>query len=143
MESAAMTAEQQGPRMQQVRIYSSVTTVDTETNKQKKTAYLQKASHRQGSPATHSHLPYQPLNKVWEGVDPGSTPSSHSHTLHAPELPWVGSAFPPSVPSLLQAMTQHFCCKKQGKKITCDLRQMEVSLKCVLFDHLENFATLR
>jgi len=35
MESAAMTAEQQGPRMQQVRIYSSVTTVDTETNKKK------------------------------------------------------------------------------------------------------------
>jgi len=30
-------------------------------------------------------------------------------TLHAPELPWAGPAFPPGAPSLLQAVTQHFC----------------------------------
>jgi len=28
-----------------------------------------------------SHLHHQPLNEVWEGVDPGSTPSSHSGVL--------------------------------------------------------------
>jgi len=42
-------------------------------------------------------------------LDPGSTPSSHSGALHTPELPWVGPAFPPGAPSLLQAITQHFC----------------------------------
>jgi len=45
------------------------------------------------------------LNEVWKGVDPGSTLSSHSGTLHAPELPWVGPAFPSSAQSLLQALT--------------------------------------
>jgi len=29
-------------------------------------------------------------------------------TLHAPELPWAGPAFPPGAPSLLQAVTQLF-----------------------------------
>jgi len=29
-------------------------------------------------------------------------------TLHAPELPWAGPAFPPGAPSLLQAVTQYF-----------------------------------
>jgi len=31
--------------------------------------------------------------------------SGHSGTLHTPELLWVGPAFPPGAPSLLQAMT--------------------------------------
>jgi len=39
------------------------------------------------------HLPCQPLNEVWEGLDPDSTPSSHSAELLTPELPWVGPAF--------------------------------------------------
>ena len=38
-------------------------------------------------------------------MEPGSTPSGHSGTLHAPELPWVGPVFPPGVQSLLQAVT--------------------------------------
>jgi len=42
-------------------------------------------------------------------MDNGSTPSGHSVALHAPELHWVGSAFPPGVQSVVQAMTQHFC----------------------------------
>ena len=59
----------------------------------------------QESPAKISHLHCQPLNEVWEGQDPGSTPPGHSGTLHAPELPWVGPAFPPGAQSLFQAMT--------------------------------------
>jgi len=50
-------------------------------------------SGMQGSPAKYLHLHHQPLNEVWEGVDPGSSPSSHSGALHAAELPWVGPAF--------------------------------------------------
>jgi len=41
-------------------------------------------------------------------VDPGSSPSGHSGTLHAAELPWAGPAFPPGAQSLLQAVTQRF-----------------------------------
>jgi len=59
----------------------------------------------QRSPVGYSHLHCQPLNKGWEGVDPGFTPSSHSDSLLAPELPWLGPAFPPGAQSLLQAMT--------------------------------------
>jgi len=54
------------------------------------------------------YLDCQPLNEIWEGVDPGSTPSSHSSALHAPECPWVGLAFPTGAQSLFQAVTQHF-----------------------------------
>jgi len=38
-------------------------------------------------------------------MDPGSTTSGHSGTLHAPELPWVVPAFPPGAQSLVQAIT--------------------------------------
>jgi len=31
----------------------------------------------------------QPLHEVWEGMDPGSTPSGHTGTLRTPELPWL------------------------------------------------------
>ena len=60
---------------------------------------------RQGSPARYPYLHCQPLNEVWEGVDPGSTPSAHSGTLHAPELPCVGPAFPLGAQSLVQTVT--------------------------------------
>jgi len=53
----------------------------------------------------YCHLHCQPLNEVWEGGDPSSSPSGHSGTLHAAELPCVGPAFPPGAPSLLQAVT--------------------------------------
>ena len=56
------------------------------------------------------YLHCQPLNEVWEGRDPGSTPSSPSGTLHAVELHWVGPAFPPGAQTQIQAVTQHFCC---------------------------------
>ena len=54
---------------------------------------------------TSTANPYE----VWEGVDPGSSPSDHSSALHAPELPWIIPAFPPGVQSLFQAMNLHFC----------------------------------
>jgi len=43
-------------------------------------------------------------------MDPGSTPSSHSGVYSAPELPWVGPAFPPGAWSLFQAVTYPLCC---------------------------------
>ena len=64
----------------------------------------------QQSPSRHLCLHCQPLNEVWEGVDPGSTPSSHSGAWLTPELPWVGPAFPPGVQSLFQAVTWRFHC---------------------------------
>ena len=70
----------------------------------KAAAHLQKASGTQGSPVSYPHLHCQPLNEIWEGVDLGSIPSRHSRTLHAHELPWVSSAFPPGAQSLFQAM---------------------------------------
>lgn len=39
------------------------------------------------------YLQCQPLNEIWEEVDPGSTHSGHSGGLHVSELPWVGPAF--------------------------------------------------
>ena len=63
------------------------------------------ASHKQGSPAKYLCLPCQPLNEVWEGVDPDSTSTSHSGALLAPELPWIGPAFPPGAQSQFQAVT--------------------------------------
>jgi len=70
--------------------------------KQSKDAYLQKASDTQGSPARHPYLHCQPLNEVWEGIDPGSTPSGHSGALHTVELPQVDRAFPPGAQSLFK-----------------------------------------
>ena len=52
----------------------------------------------------YPHLHCQPFNEVWKGVDPGSTPSNHSSTLLALELPWVGPAFPPGAQSLFEEM---------------------------------------
>ena len=59
----------------------------------------------EGFPVRNPCLPCQPLNEVWEGVDPGSTPSARSGILHAAELPWVSPAFSPGVQSLFQAIT--------------------------------------
>jgi len=60
--------------------------------------------HTQKSPCLHC----QSLNEIWEGEDPGSTLSSHSGALHAPELLWIGLAFLPGDQSLFQTMTYHF-----------------------------------
>jgi len=72
--------------------------IDAETKGKKKLLTFR-------SPARHPCLHCQPLSQVWDGVHPGSSPSSHSDALHAPELPWVGPAFPPGAQSLPQAMT--------------------------------------
>ena len=75
------------------------------TQKQKKeAAYPWKASGMEGAPSRYPHLHCQPLNEIWEGVDPGSTPSGHSGKLLAPELPWVGPTFLPGAQSLVQAL---------------------------------------
>ena len=71
----------------------------------KKSAYPWKASGTRKAPARYPCLLCQPLNEVWEGVEPGSTPSSHWDALHTPELPWVGPVFPPGAQSLVQAVT--------------------------------------
>ena len=78
--------------------------------RRKESAYLWKASGTWRSWARYPSLHCQPLNEVWEGRDPGSTPSSPSGTLHAVELHWVGPAFPPGAQTQIQAVTQHFCC---------------------------------
>ena len=39
----------------------------------------------QGPPEGYPCLHCQPLNEVWEGLEPGSTPSDHSGALLAPE----------------------------------------------------------
>jgi len=43
----------------------------------KESAYPQKALGMQEPPARSPCLHCQPLHEVWEGVDPGSTPSGH------------------------------------------------------------------
>ena len=103
IESTAMTAEKQDPRLQQVRL-PQIQQVWAEKQRQE-IAYLQKTSCVQGSPTRYPCLHCQPLNEVWEGVGPGSSPSGHSGALHIPELPWVGPAFPPGAQSLVQVMT--------------------------------------
>jgi len=92
-------------RLQQVK--RSPNAAATNTNKGKKeSAYPWKASDMQGSPARSPHLHCQPLNEGWGGSR--LHPFNQSGSLHAPELPWAGPAFPPGAPSLLQALTQHF-----------------------------------
>jgi len=108
MESAAITAEQQGTRLQQVRISSNATAIGTEI---KERICLPLPSSMQGPPAKKPNnnkklcFHCQPLNEVCKGLDPGSTPSIHSGALQAPELPWIGPAFPPGAQSLFQAVS--------------------------------------
>jgi len=47
----------------------------------KRAAYLLKATGIQGSPVRYPCFHCQPLNEVWDGVDPDSTPSSHSEGI--------------------------------------------------------------
>lgn len=76
------------------------------TQKQRKEyAYPWKVSSMQEPPARYPCLYFQPLNKIWDGVDSGFTPFSHPDALHAPELLWVGPAFPPGAQLLIQAVT--------------------------------------
>jgi len=101
IESAAIIAEWHKPRLQQMRTIPNPIAVE---GKGRKTAYLWKTSDRQESPERYP-CHSQPLNEVWEGVDPGSTSSGHSGALYTPELHWVGSVFPPGAQSLFQTVT--------------------------------------
>jgi len=82
MESRAMTAEQQGPRLQQVRIHPNEQLRAYRSRKE--AAYLQKSSGMQRSPERpHAHFHCQPLNELWEGVEPGCTlPVTQLHCIH-------------------------------------------------------------
>lgn len=55
-----MTAEQQDPRLQSVRVCSNTRAVGTEIKGRKKVAYLQKTSGMQGFLARYPCLPCQP-----------------------------------------------------------------------------------
>jgi len=98
-----------------MRVHVSAATVDTETKD--RSTYPWKASGTQGSPVRYPYLHYQPLNEVWEGVDPDSSPSSHSGALHCIAMhyiacTWAPLGWPclaPGASSQLQALTQHFC----------------------------------
>jgi len=104
IESTAIVAGQHNPRLQQMRTSTNAAATDTKTKEEKLLTF--------GRPQVGRDLqqnaltsPCQSLNEVWEGVDPGSTPSGHSGVLHAPELPWIGPAFSPGTQSLLWAVT--------------------------------------
>jgi len=67
-----MTAEQQGPRLQQVRVCSNATAAGTEI-KERSCLPSDGLTHT-GIPSKRCpHLYCQPLDEGWEGVNPGST----------------------------------------------------------------------
>jgi len=62
IENTAMAGEQQGPKLQQARIYPNGAAMGTKTKEEEsKSAYLWKTSGRQGSPAKCPHLPLPTL----------------------------------------------------------------------------------
>ena len=115
-----------------MRTSPNTAAIDTEIIKKKHC--LPSGSLRQAGTSGKKclHLHCQPLNEVWEGVDPGSTPSSHSGAWLTPELPWVGPAFPPGVQSLLQAMTQHFHYKLRAPRQQLGAKSWGCSTRRVL-----------
>jgi len=86
MESAA-TTEQQGPRLQQVRICSNTATISAEI---KEGSYLPSEGLKHTGISSKKFSLLQPTlrRRLEGGVDPGSTPSGQSGPLHAPEPPW-------------------------------------------------------
>jgi len=89
MESTATTAEQQGPRLQQVRICSNAKTIGTEI---KEGTCLPSEGLRDTE--RYPQLQFQPLNEGWEGVDPGCSPSGHSGAFNCMQLSSPGLALP-------------------------------------------------
>ena len=85
-----------------MRINPNAAAMDAETKEEKLLTFGKSQVGRDLHQDT-LYLHCQPLNEVWEGVNPGSTLLVTQ--LHAPELPWAGPAFPPGAPSLLQAVT--------------------------------------
>ena len=58
-----------------------------------------------------SKIPSAPLPTLKWGLGRDGSwlhPFHHSGTLHTPELPWIGPAFPSGAPSLLWVKTEHF-----------------------------------
>ena len=53
-------------------------------------------------------IPSLPLPTPKQGLGRGGSWFHPFWSLHAPELPWVGPAFPPGAQSVFQAMIQHF-----------------------------------
>jgi len=100
----ATTAEQQSPRLQQVKTWLKCNSHEHKNKGKNLLTFRRPQVHRNLQQAP-PYLHCQPLNEVWEGVNPGSIPFNHSGTLDAPELPWAGPAFSPGAQSLLQALT--------------------------------------
>ena len=75
MESRTI-AEQHNIHLEQIR--TNTTAISTQTNKQPTFAKPPRSRHLLKNTFTS---PCQPLNEVWEEVDPGSTPFSHSGAL--------------------------------------------------------------
>jgi len=82
--------------LQQTRTSPNAAATDTEM-KEKSCLPLEGLRKAGISSKRYPHLLCQPLNEVWEGVDPGSTSSGHRGALLAPDLPWAGPAFSPGV----------------------------------------------
>jgi len=70
-----------------VRIWLNITAEHTEIKGKKNLTFRR--------PQVHRDLHGQDLNEVYEGMDPDSTRSGHSGSLHVPELPWVVPVFLP------------------------------------------------
>ena len=100
MESTAIIVGWQSLQLQQIRTSPSAAAMKAETEEEILITFRKPQTGKISSERCPRHL-----NEVWEGVDPGSTPSSHSGVLHAAELPWAGPPFPPGAQSLFQAMT--------------------------------------
>jgi len=93
MKSTTTAAEQQDPRLQQVRICSNATAIVAEIKEKNLLTFRR--------PQVGRDLYCQHFNKFWEAVDPGSTPSGHPGSLLTPEVP----TFLPGAQSLFQAVT--------------------------------------
>lgn len=116
IESTAIRAEQQGPRLQQVRTGSNTTAISTEI-KERIRLPLEGLRYAEISNKT----PSPPLPTLKWGLGRGGSwlqpfwshrcLTLHCTALHTPEHPWVDPAFPPGASSLLQAVTQHFNCR--------------------------------
>jgi len=101
-----MTAEQQDPRLQQVRIRSNATAAGTEIRKSN--CLPLEVLWYIGISSKMALLPLPTLRrsgKGWILAPPLWSLRGHCTELHAPELPWVGPAFPPGAQSLVQAVT--------------------------------------
>ena len=92
--------EKHSLRLQQVRNHSNTIAAGSEI---KETSCLPSENLRYTK--TSRKIPLHSLPTLKWGLGRGG---SWLHTLHAPELPWAGLAFPPGAQSLDQATTLNF-----------------------------------